>query len=652
MVSIALYIAVGSGFASVREYFEMNELEFFDAWPLKLMMVLLILNLAVVTWNRIPLTPPRYGVWCIHAGIITLIMGTALYYHFKVEGRTLIPINGTATYFFDNSERALYARVTTQNNVIGMKELPTLPRFSSYGKDSSRLQQPDLSNISKMTLLGSGIQEPTDLSKWLGVNQPVKLDIIGFYPFADIDTQVEQDPLSPDPGVELDIPPSPGMAGSIVLLSTDSSAPLKSFNQNQIEMVARHVQPDSLKNIEDAAHAMFHLTATLPNQPEWEADVEIGKTYPVANTGYQLTVEMFLPSFPMSFTHQPVPVLGLHVVSQSPAPKQDFWRMIVQDIPIQTDFNHDPAVMPRRGLDEPVDKNLVLGYHFMDFAGLMPASGIERHTFLIAGDDQLVDIDATFDHPMGITEFKNNSGQISLSLGDAPAVAVDVHRLDHVALVSRIIETPAAQRSRDLDESGTKQVVAVKVTVGDWSREVDVPFVPFPLPDSTTGQFAQPWSAGTIHIPGSSADLQLQLSNMARNMPAPVTLKSFDFVHYPGWQPGEEGPFRDFVSTLEIQEESGDRTPAVAHLNSPVYYNGGRWIFFQASYDPDGHFSILGVGNRPGIPVMITGFAMIVIGLMYAFYLKPMVIRRMKAKALARVQAGGGKQKQEMVITP
>jgi hypothetical protein len=37
---------------------------------------------------------------------------------------------------------------------------------------------------------------------------------------------------------------------------------------------------------------------------------------------------------------------------------------------------------------------------------------------------------------------------------------------------------------------------------------------------------------------------------------------------------------------------------------------------------------------------------------MYAFYLKPMVIRRMKAKALARVQAGGGKQKQEMVITP
>src|ERR1700722_5538363 len=61
MVLIAAYIAVGSGFASVREYFEMNELQFFNAWPLKLLMLLLCLNLTVVTFTRIPLTPPRYG---------------------------------------------------------------------------------------------------------------------------------------------------------------------------------------------------------------------------------------------------------------------------------------------------------------------------------------------------------------------------------------------------------------------------------------------------------------------------------------------------------------------------------------------------------------------------------------------------------------
>src|SRR5271168_1832873 len=90
MVMIGAYIAIGSGIPAVREHFERNELEFFDAWPLKLMMLLLCLNLATVTLTRIPLTPPRYGVWCIHAGIITLITGTSLYYHLKVEGKTLI----------------------------------------------------------------------------------------------------------------------------------------------------------------------------------------------------------------------------------------------------------------------------------------------------------------------------------------------------------------------------------------------------------------------------------------------------------------------------------------------------------------------------------------------------------------------------------
>ena len=58
MVMVALYIAIGSGMPSVREYFEMDPLQFFNAWPLKVMMLLLCITLAVVTLNRIPLTPP------------------------------------------------------------------------------------------------------------------------------------------------------------------------------------------------------------------------------------------------------------------------------------------------------------------------------------------------------------------------------------------------------------------------------------------------------------------------------------------------------------------------------------------------------------------------------------------------------------------
>ena len=61
MVLVALYIAIGSGVPSVREAFEMNELQFFSAWPLKMLMSLLVLNLAVVTFTRIPFSRRLFG---------------------------------------------------------------------------------------------------------------------------------------------------------------------------------------------------------------------------------------------------------------------------------------------------------------------------------------------------------------------------------------------------------------------------------------------------------------------------------------------------------------------------------------------------------------------------------------------------------------
>ena len=86
LVSIALYVAVGSGMVGVREWLEMDEMLFFNWWPMKVLAILLIVNLSVVTVSRIPLTVPRYGVWCIHMGIILLVLSLSAYYSQKVEG--------------------------------------------------------------------------------------------------------------------------------------------------------------------------------------------------------------------------------------------------------------------------------------------------------------------------------------------------------------------------------------------------------------------------------------------------------------------------------------------------------------------------------------------------------------------------------------
>ena len=81
----------------------------------------------------------------------------------------------------------------------------------------------------------------------------------------------------------------------------------------------------------------------------------------------------------------------------------------------------------------------------------------------------------------------------------------------------------------------------------------------------------------------------------------------------------------------------------VAHLNNPVYFGGigdSYWTFFQAQWDAEAQrFTVLGVGNRPGVWIMTLGCVMIVLGVLYAFYVKPLIIRRMKEKALAKSSA-------------
>lgn len=639
MVLIALYIAIGSGMPSVREYFEMNELEFFNAWPLKTLMLLLCLNLAVVTWNRIPLTPPRYGVWCIHCGIITLIVSTSLYYHFKFEGRTLIPLNQTASYFYDSGQRALYARVADRQ-IYGVHALPSLPRFGAYDPDdpSDQLNRTDLQNIQHFQLLGNSGKSGNELSDWLGVSEKVHLDIVGFYPYADVAQDILPDPTSSDVGIELKVTGQNGeTSGSIMLSAGDPSAARQTISTTELEH--RNISESSLSLIRESMKQMFRLTVGLPNQPQQTLDAELGTAYALANGDYEVTLNSYDPAFPLFGSHEPVQALTLHIVSKSPAKNLEFWRMILANRPLQTDFKMDPAKTPPfvkgNRQKEPLDRDLVLGFSFIDPADLMPSQGgEEKHTLLTAGDNDLLDIHTTFNSPAQIKDL-NQDDRIIFSVDGAP-VSAQVHR-EMVKILTRVVPTPVAQRQKDDAEAGIKQVIVVRVSCGDWSQDVAVPCNLYAAPDPATMEPFDPWTLGSVRIPGSSSPLQLQLGYFPRPMPALLTLRNFELVHYPGGS-GDSGPFRDFRSTLDMQDANGEKSVVVTSSNNPIYLDSGRYIFFQAGYDPQSRFTILGVGNRPGVDLMVSGCGMIVAGLLYAFYAKPLIIRKMKSAALARAK--------------
>jgi len=79
--------------AQVRSWrpFEMTEFEWFHWWPFNLLLSLLAMTVVLTTLRRIPLKPVNFGVWMIHSGVLTLMIGCVIYFGTKVEGDAIVP---------------------------------------------------------------------------------------------------------------------------------------------------------------------------------------------------------------------------------------------------------------------------------------------------------------------------------------------------------------------------------------------------------------------------------------------------------------------------------------------------------------------------------------------------------------------------------
>jgi len=158
----------------------------------------------------------------------------------------------------------------------------------------------------------------------------------------------------------------------------------------------------------------------------------------------------------------------------------------------------------------------------------------------------------------------------------------------------------------------TGPVLTVELRSGQWRGTRHVAFADVPRPDHW--EWVDPPDGGTVG---------LAFARPSRPLPGTVRIRRAEYRTYPGSVVPME-----FRCRVDVETDGEVRQHTLA-LNRPVRV--GRFQLAHAGWrrgrGSGGTVTLL-ASTRPGLPLVWTGCALIVAGLLYAFYAKPLLLRR------------------------
>jgi hypothetical protein len=247
-------------------------------------------------------------------------------------------------------------------------------------------------------------------------------------------------------------------------------------------------------------------------------------------------------------------------------------------------------------------------------------------------------------------------------------------RWAHVEAIERPAVTDPAERKASELGTHERAMLGVEVKADGVGRVVWLPFTKYLGVGMGTER--------TVELPGGRR-LQLAFGRLRYQFPEfLLQLVDFQMIAY-----DHRGAPRDYQSMVRVLPiHDGTEAPPfkgythATKLNEPLQapfmwsdergvlgnvagsllsrMKPGQFKFSQAGWDaskwqesqklvdegklarPFVRFTILGVGNNPGIHIIAFGGVLMSIGIPWAFYLKPLILRRRKARIAAQVAAG------------
>jgi cytochrome c biogenesis protein ResB len=89
-----------------------------------------------------------------------------------------------------------------------------------------------------------------------------------------------------------------------------------------------------------------------------------------------------------------------------------------------------------------------------------------------------------------------------------------------------------------------------------------------------------------------------------------------------------------FKATVQLFEGRKVVASKTVEVNEPLKYKG--YTIYQSSYDKDHEqFSVFEIARDPGVPFVYLGFLIISVGVMFSFYLRPLLMKRARVRGAA-----------------
>ncbi|MEO1009499.1 MAG: hypothetical protein AAFX79_13130 [Planctomycetota bacterium] len=676
-------------------FFEMTELEFYAWWPLRVALILFIATMVVSTVRRVAFTLPNLGVLSVHTGIIMLGWGSLYYSSLKLEGDVLlfagrngpdgIPMMGPpAAGFYERTAVALWVsngRGWDERRVAGV------PRYNVYDLDAGAGE----SALELAGLLPEATEPDRDLDLLVppprgGVSDAdIEYRIVGYAPYAEARTDwLRAEPAAvedPRPVRFIEMYSGLDADGRVADATADAALPIFRFYFVPDEPVLRIAQIPGTFGIEYVRggdeQAWRELTAPVPaglrhalaitppgaTEP-FIAPAEPGSAFEHAGIEFEVERVMPQPPFPIITEGYEGSTSSVAIVKITPPEGGPFTRWIYSRFPeISQDLDEsgvagDGGRPARQRADESIVR-----VRYLDLSAL--------HVAYVEDDDRTRMAIRGPGNEVTIVEGVGIGDRVPI----VPGVALEISGAwPHARAFERPAIVPEVEQDMEFVGTHDRAMVAVEVSLPAaegrpaFSRIVWIPFSKY----LDAGQE----NKAAIDLP-DGRHVQLAFGRAMRRLPGfQVRLADFEMVSY-----DHRGAPRDYRSTVLVEPSGPDewfepytrKTQLNAPLRAPFVWSEERSLpaniagffgsrldpsqfkFAQAGWDAQGwertqaladageiprpyaQFTILHVGNNPGIHVIALGGVLMAVGTPWAFYVKPWMVRRQKRALAERV---------------